>query len=52
MKLFDIRNTIVSLFRNVFIKPLDYQNTLKLELKPKPEESIGERTKLRKQRLN
>ena len=52
MKLFDIRNTIASLFRNVFIKHLDYQSTLKLELQPKPEEIVGERTKLRKQRLN
>ena len=52
MKLFDIRNTTVSLFRNGFIKSLDYQITLKLELKPKPEESVGERAKLRKQRLN
>ena len=52
MKSFDIRNTIVSLFINGFIKSLDYQSTLKLELKPKPEESVEERTKLRKQRLN
>ena len=52
MKLFDIRNTIISLFRNGSIKSLDYQSTVKLELKPKPEESVGERTKLRKQRLN
>ena len=52
IKLFDIRNTIVSLFRNGFIKPLDYQSTVKLELKPKLEEGIGKRTKLRKQRLN
>ena len=44
MKLFDIRNTIVSFFRNDFIRSLDYQNTLKLELKPKPEKSVGERT--------
>ena len=28
IKLFDIRNTIVSLFRNGFIKSLDYQSTL------------------------
>ena len=52
MKLFDIRDTIVSLFRNGFIKSLDYQSTLKLELKPTPEESVGGKTKLRKQRLN
>ena len=31
---------------------LDYQSTLKLELKLKPEESVGERIELRKQRLN
>ena len=48
IKLFDIRNTIVSLF----IKPLDYQSTVKLKQESKPEESVGERTKLRKQRLN
>ena len=52
MNLFDIRNTIVSLFRNGFIKSLDYQSTVKLEQEPKPEDSIGETTKLRKQRLN
>ena len=52
MKLFDIINTIVGLFRNCFIKSLDYQGTVKLEQKPKPEESVGERTKLKKQRLN
>ena len=52
IKLFDIRNTIVSLFRNGFIKSLDYESTLKLELKPKSVETVGERTKLRKQRLH
>ena len=52
MKLFDIRNTIVSLFRNSFIMPLHYQSTVKLKQESKPEESVGERTKLRKQRLN
>ena len=52
MKPFDIRNTIVSLFRNGFIKFLDFQSPIGLELKPKPEESVGERTKLRKQKLN
>ena len=52
MKLFDIRNTIVSLFKNGFIGPLDYQSTVKLEHEPKPEESVRERTKLRRQRLN
>ena len=52
MKLFDIKNTIVSLFRNGFIKSLDYQSTLKLEQKSKPEESVEERTTLRKQRFD
>ena len=52
MNLFDIRNAIVSLFRNGFVKSLDYQSTVKLEQEPKPEENIGERTKLSKQRLN
>ena len=52
MMLYDIRNAIASLFRNRFIKPLDYQSAVKLEQKWKPEESPGERTKLRKQRLN
>ena len=50
--LFDIRNAIASLFRNRFIKPLDYQNAVKLEQKSKPEETAGEKTKFRKQRLN
>ena len=52
IKLFDIRNAIVSLFRNGFIKPLDYQSAVKLKQESKPEESVGGRTKLRKQRLN
>ena len=52
MKLFDIRNAIVVLFKKGFMKPLKYQRTVKLELKPKPEESVGEKIKLRKQRLN
>ena len=34
MKLFDVKNTIVNLFRNDFFKSLDYQNTVKLEQKP------------------
>ena len=38
--LFDIRNAILSLFRNGFIKPLEYQSAIKL--KPKSEESIAE----------
>ena len=50
MKLFDIKNTIVSLFRNGFIRSLDYQNTVKLEQKPGFEESVAERTKIRKQK--
>ena len=52
IKLFDIRNTIVSLFRNGVIKSLEFQGTVKLEQEPKPEDSVAERTKLRKQRLN
>ena len=34
MKLFNIKNTIGNLFRNGFIKSLDYQNTVKSEQKP------------------
>ena len=52
MMLFDIRNAIFSLFRNGFIKPLGYKSTVKLEQKSKPEQSVGERTKLRRQRLD
>ena len=52
IQIFDIRNTIFSLFRNRFVKSLDYQGTVKLEQEPKPEESVEERTKLIKQRLN
>ena len=48
MMLFDIRKTIVSLFRNGFIKPLEYQSTVKLKQKSKP----GEITKLRRQKLD
>ena len=50
--LFDIRNTIVSLFRNGFIDPLQYQSTVKLEQKSKPEQSVGKRTKLRRKRFD
>ena len=50
--LFDIRNAIVSLFRNGFIKPLQYQSTVKLEQKSKPEQSVGKRTKLRRKRFD
>ena len=32
MKLFDIRNKIVSLSRSDFIRSLDYQSTVKLEV--------------------
>ena len=46
--LFDIRNAIVSLFRNGFIKPLQYQSTVKLEQKSKPEQIAGKRTKLKR----
>ena len=49
---FDIRNAIVSLFRNGFIKPLQYQSTVKLEQKSKPEQSVGKITKLRRKRFD
>ena len=49
MMLFDIRNGIASLFRNSFIKPLQYQST---KNQIKSEESIAERTQLRRQRLD
>ena len=49
IKLFDIKNTIVNLFRNGFIRSLDYQNTIKLEQKPEFEESVAERTKIRRE---
>ena len=52
MKLFDIRKKIVSLFSNGSIIPLDCQSTAKSEPKIKSEESIAERTKLRRQRFN
>ena len=48
MMLFDIRNAIVGLFKNGFIKLLRYQSTKK----PKSEESIAEITKLRGRRLD
>ena len=50
MKLFDIKSTTVSLFRNGFIRSLYYQNTVKLEQKPEFEESVAERTKIRRQK--
>ena len=50
--LFDIRNAIVSLFRNGFIKPLQYQSTAKLEQKSKPEQIAGKRTKLKRKRFD
>ena len=49
--LFDIRNAIFILFKNGFIKPLEYQSAVKSKPKPKSEESIAERRKLRRQRL-
>ena len=52
MMLFDIRNAIVSLFRNGIIKPLEYHSDKKSKPKPKSEESISERTKLRRERLD
>ena len=48
MMLFDIRNAIVSLFKKCFIRPLEYQSAIKSKPNPKSEESIAERTKLRK----
>ena len=48
--LFHIRNATFSLFRNGFIKSLEYQSAIKL--KPKSEESIAEGKKLRSQRLD
>ena len=50
MKLFDIENTIVILFKNGFVRSLDYQNTLKIEQKPEFEESAAEITKIRRQK--
>ena len=50
--LFDIRNAIVSLFRNGFIKSLEQQSTVKFGQKSKCEQSVGERTKLRRQRYD
>ena len=50
--LFDIRNAIVSLFRNGFIKSLEQQSTVKFGQKSKREQSVGERTKLRRQRYD
>ena len=52
MKSFDIRNANVSLFENNFIWSLDCQRTTKLKPKQKSEESIEERTKLRRQRFD
>lgn len=52
IKLFNIKNVIVSLFRNGSIISLDYRSTIKLESEPKFKESTGERTKLRKQNYN
>ena len=51
-KLFDVTNTIVRLFRNGFIVHSEYQSNVKLKSKPKPEESIAERTKLKRQMLD
>ena len=52
MMLFDIRNAILSLFRNGFIKVLEYQSAVKSKSKSKFEESIAEITKLRRQKLD
>ena len=40
------------MFGNGFIKSLKYQSTVKLEPKLKYEESIAERTKMRRQRFD
>ena len=50
MKLFDIENTIVILFKNGFVRSLDYQNTIKIERKPEFEEGVAEITKIRRQK--
>ena len=50
--LFDIINAIVSLFRNGFIRPLEYQSTIKLGQKSNPEQSVEEGTKLGTQRFD
>ena len=50
IKLLDIENTIVILFKNGFVRYLDYQNTLKIEQKPEFEESVAEITKIRGQK--
>lgn len=52
MKLFDIRNVIVSLFRNGFIRSLDYESTVGLGPNLKSEKSIAKRTKMRRQRFD
>ena len=52
MILFEIRNPVVTLYRNGFIKFLEYLSTAKLEQNLKPEQSVGERTKLRRQRFD
>ena len=40
------------MYRNGFIKFLEYLSTAKLEQNLKPEQSVGERTKLRRQRFD
>ena len=52
MILFEIRNPVVILYRHGFIKFLEYLSTTKLEQNLKPEQSVGERTKLRRQRFD
>ena len=52
MKVFDIRNVIVSLFRNGFIRSLDYESTVGLGPNLKSEKSIAKRTKMRRQRFD
>ena len=52
MMLFDIKNRIVSFFKIGFFRSLDYQSTVGLEPILKSEESIAERIKMRRQRLD
>ena len=52
MILFDIRNAIFSLFRNGFIRLLEYQSTIKLGQKSNPGQSVREGAKLRTQKFD
>ena len=48
MILFDIRNAIFSLFRNGFIRLLEYQSTIKLGQKSNPGQSVGAKSRTQK----